>query len=117
MHFITIYTVEAHPIGSVSPYSDKEWPAACSRDKAGNPIGQPPAYEERLKQARKMVSELGIMVPVLIDEFDNPVWCTYGPAPNIAYLVDREGTIIEKQGWYDPQRMENAISKIVNTKF
>jgi hypothetical protein len=56
-----------------------------------------------------MIQEIGITVPVLIDEFDNPVWCTYGPAPNIAYLIDRDGIIIEKQGWYQPELMEKAI--------
>jgi hypothetical protein len=116
MHIITIYTIEAHPVGAVSPYSNKEWTAACSRDKAGNPVGQPVSYQERLTHAKKTIDELGITVPVLIDEFDNPVWCTYGPAPNIAYLIARDGTIVEKQGWYNPTAMENAIGKTITTK-
>jgi hypothetical protein len=45
----------------------------------------------------------------LVDEMDNPVWCTYGPAPNIAYLVGTEGRIIIKQPWYDPKEMEKAL--------
>ena len=60
-----------------------------------------------------MVKELGITVPVLIDEMDNPVWCTYGPAPDIAYLIDTDGTIVEKQGWYQPKSMEIAIDYLV----
>ena len=39
---------------------------------------------------------------------DNPVWCTYGPAPDIAYLTGTDGRIVEKQGWYQPQLMEAA---------
>jgi hypothetical protein len=42
---------------------------------------------------------------------DNPLWCTYGPAPNIAYLIGTNGIIAEKQGWYQPQLMEAAIGK------
>ena len=56
-----------------------------------------------------MVRELGITMPVLIDDMDNPVWSTYGPAPNIAYLIDTDGTIAEKQGWYQPELMDAII--------
>ena len=55
-------------------------------------------------------------MPVLIDEIDNPVWCTYGPAPNIAYLIDRDGIIVEKQGWYQPDLMETVIDKYLDSK-
>lgn len=48
-------------------------------------------------------------MPVLVDEMDNPLWCTYGPAPDIAYLIGTDGKIVEKQGWYDPEQMESAI--------
>ena len=48
-------------------------------------------------------------VPVLVDEMDNPLWCTYGPAPHNAYLIGTEGKIIAKQGWYNPEQMESAI--------
>lgn len=104
MHFIIIYTVEAHPVDSSrqDPYST---------DKEGNPIYQPQTYEARLELARKTVTEEGIEVPVLIDEIDNPVWCTYGPAPDIAYLIGTDGTIVEKQGWYQPELMEAAVEK------
>ncbi len=63
-----------------------------------------------------MIQETGITVPVLIDEIDNPVWCTYGPAPDIAYLIDRDGIIVEKQGWYQPDLMETVIDKYLNSK-
>ena len=46
---------------------------------------------------------------MLVDEMDNPLWCTYGPAPDIAYLIGTDGKIVEKQGWYNPEEMEAAI--------
>jgi len=52
-----------------------------------------------------------ISVLVLVDEIDNPVWCTYGPAPNIAYLIGMDGHIVLKQQWYDPESMEVSIGK------
>jgi len=45
----------------------------------------------------------------LVDEIDNPLWCTYGPAPDIAYLIGTDGTIVKKQIWADSQLMEEAI--------
>ena len=72
---------------------------------------QPSTYEERVTQASEMAKQLGITVPILIDEMDNPVWCTYGPAPNIAYLIGTDGIIREKLGWYDPEDMKSAIQR------
>lgn len=78
-------------------------------DKEGCILLQPTTYEERVTQAAQMADQLGITVPVLIDEMDNPAWCTYGPAPNIAYLIGDDGRIVEKQGWYEPELMRTAI--------
>ena len=116
IHFIIIYTVEAHPIGSPSPYSWSEWPGSASTDTEGNPRTQPTTYQERLALASEMIQEIEITMPVLIDEIDNPVWCSYGPAPNIAYLIDRDGIIVEKQGWYQPDLMETVIDKYLDSK-
>ncbi len=72
---------------------------------------QPLTYEERVELTHKTVIEVGISVPLLVDEIDNLVWCTHGPAPNTAYLIGTNGKIIAKQGWYDPQLMKTAIEE------
>jgi hypothetical protein len=59
--------------------------------------------------ARKTILDQEIDTVVLVDEIDNPVWCTYGPAPNIAYLIGKDGKIVAKQGWFDGVRMEMSI--------
>ena len=109
VQFIIIYIIEAHPVGSPSPYSGKEWAGPASKDEEGCPLTQPENYEERVAQASQMAQELGITIPVLVDDMDNPLWCTYGPAPDIAYLIGTDGSIVEKQGWYQPREMEAAI--------
>jgi len=116
MKFIIIYIVEAHPVGTVCPYTGEEWTTSASRDKDGEPLTQPSTYQERVSQSTQMVQELGITIPVLIDEMDNPVWCTYGPAPNIAYLIDSDGKIVTKQGWYNPQMMKVAIEAYLSSQ-
>jgi len=111
VQFIIVYTVEAHPVGAPSPYSGEEWTTPASMDQEGRPLNQPSTYEERLVQADQMKNELNITVPILIDEVDNAVWCTYGPAPNNAHFIGTDGVIVEKQGWYRPEQMEEAIEQ------
>jgi len=113
VHFTIIYTIEAHPTGPDSPYFNRESLSSYSTDEEGNPVYQPMTYEERLELARKTAADEKIDMPVLVDEIDNPVWCTYGPAPNIAYLIGTEGRIITKQGWYNPEQMESAIQAYI----
>jgi len=44
---------------------------------------------------------------------DNPLWCTYGPAPNAAFLIDRNGVMQTVQQWVDAPALEAAIDRIV----
>ena len=110
-YFITIYVIEPHPSGSASPYSGEEWTGSASTDCEGNPVTQPQTYQERVSLALQMINELKITVPVLIDKIDNPLWSTYGPAPNIAYLISTDGIVIEKQNWYQPAEMKHIIEQ------
>jgi len=102
VHLIILYTKEAHAI-------DTGRVGRSSYGEEGNPIYEPRTYDERVELARKAVAAEGIIVPVLVDEMDNAVWLTYGPAPNIAYLIGTNGKIVKKQGWYQPQEMEADI--------
>ena len=81
-----------------------------SYDSAGEPISQPSTYQERLENARKTIEETGLLMPLLIDNMDNPLWCTYGRLPNNAYLIGRDGKIIVYLKWNDPVEMEQAIN-------
>jgi hypothetical protein len=119
VHFITVYVIEPHPNGSRSPYNKggtgwQEWwayPYLASIDTGPtqDPLFQPRTYKERVAQARSMMRQLGVTTPVLIDEMDNPVWVTYGKMPNCAYLIGQNGTVIERESWYQPAQLESAI--------
>ncbi len=87
IQFTIVYSSEAHP----------------------NELADPTTYEERVALAGQCIQVENINVPVLVDEMDNAVWCTYGRAPNGAYLIGTDGTIVEKQSWFDPELMEEAI--------
>jgi hypothetical protein len=117
VNFILVHTIEAYPVGSPCPYTGSEFiNQQSSYDWNSKPIRQPKTFEERLAQARESIKELQIHVPVLVDSMDNAVWCTYGPASNIAYLIDSDGTIVAKQLNYFPLEMELAILKLLQNK-
>lgn len=78
-------------------------------DVEGNPIEQPILYEERVEMASKLIEDAEIVMPILVDEMDNPLWCTYGRMPNMAYLIGTDGRIVLRQEWNDPSEMDDAI--------
>lgn len=63
--------------------------------------------------AIKTGDEDAVLPTILIDSMDNAVWSTYGPAPNIAYLIGMDGKILLRQPWYDPKGMEEAIKTLL----
>lgn len=60
--------------------------------------------------ARQTAEAEDMTVPLLVDGMDNAVWCTYGPAPNVAYFIGQDGTILTRQEWYDPPAMADAVA-------
>ena len=113
-----VHTIEAYPVGSASPYTQGQEfiNPISSYDWNSKPIKQPATYEDRLKQAKQSIKEIQITIPMLVDDMDNAIWCTYGPASNIAYLINTDGTIVARQLNYDPVEMEKAILKLLQGK-
>ena len=85
-----------------------------SYDDEGNPIEQPTTYEERVAMAAKTIEEAGLLMPVLVDEMDNPMWCSYGRRPNNAYLIGMDGRVLAYQQWCDPIEMETDIEEALD---
>lgn len=61
--------------------------------------------------AAKTIEEAGLLMPVLVDEIDNPLWCSYGRMPNNAYLIGMDGRVVLRQQWNNPAEMEAAIQR------
>jgi hypothetical protein len=101
-----IYAREAHPI--------EDRPMHYSYDAAGNPIEQPDSYQARLELAAKTIDEANLEITVLVDEIDNPVYCSYGQRPNNAFLIGMDGIVRLVQAWNDPLEMEAAILDYLN---
>lgn len=112
VNFLMVYTLEAHPKGEPSPYFGEER-VTKKNVKEGLLFPQPKTMEERVEQAKTCQAHEKMSAPMVIDTMENSTWKAYGSAPNAAYLVGRDGKIVEQQGWFNPETMRAAIVKLL----
>ena len=114
VHIVHLYVIEPHPMTpDVSPYRGEVWEAAYST------LGQPLDLAGRNVNAALTEALLEGEQLLLVDELDpsglvNPVWCSYGPAPNAAYLIGRDGRVEETQPWLNVDAMRQAIDALLD---
>lgn len=106
---VIIYIVEAHPIDVPSPYTDGIWLTPLN-EIAGIHCAQPRTLAERIELAEQLRRRFRLSTPMLIDALDDRAWRAFGSAPNVAILVQPDGRIAVKQGWFDPQEMARAVT-------
>ncbi len=113
VHFVHLYVIEPHPISpDVSPYRGDVWETEYST------LGQPVDLAERNLNAAAMEVLLEGEQLLLVDDLTpagrvNPVWCTYGPAPNAAFLIGQDGIVAAQQDWLDVDAMHTAIDALL----
>lgn len=114
VEILVLYTVEAHPTGSPSPYrpEDEEWLTNVNR-RADVRVRQPENYAQRHDLATKCRATLELKPPILIDTIDNRTWKDYGEAPNAAYLIGTDGRVILRLGWFHSGKLSSAIERHV----
>ena len=95
-----VYTVEAHPNGDISPYFGFE-NVTNQNIQLGILYPQPTTYGERKNVVEDMVTGTGLLAPVYIDGPCNEWWEHFGPAPNNSYLIDTNGIVYSKHGWFN----------------
>lgn len=110
--FLTIYTLEAHPKGDVCPYIGREW-VTDSNEEEGILYRQPLQESEREELAKKAQADVGLHTLVALDDMENSTWKAYGGAPNSAYLIGRDGRVRLRQGWFEPEGLEQALTQEV----
>jgi hypothetical protein len=106
---VVIYTIDAHPKTDACPYTGKEWvPRDNERDNVL--VRQPTTLDERLSLARQYQQRFSSNAIILVDTMDNASWHALGEAPNLGLLVDRDGIVQLRQGWFDAKQMQAAIA-------
>lgn len=122
LHFVLVYVVEPHPKPpDVSPYRGSAWPLDYSN------YPQPTNYPGRVSNAKHIndAFALNSTFTILLDDLtphvaalgngNNPVWCTWGPAPNAAWLIGTDGNVELAQTWFDKPAMDAAIKKLLGS--
>ena len=108
INFFVAYTVEAHPIVDVSPYSGDVW-TTNANNNSGVLYEQPKTYGERLELVNFLTSNASINCDILVDGPCNEFWLNFGEAPNRAYLIDSTGKVVVSHGWFDYPSMVTSI--------
>ena len=115
VHFQLVYTLEAHPAGSKSPYDEGEWLTWWNR-LTDVRIRQPRTPAERADVARMSRKTLSLKYPVAVDVMDNRVWRDYGAASSPAFVIDRQGKIALRQVWLDPEGIDAVLDRLLESR-
>lgn len=113
MVFFMVYTIDAHPFDTGSPYSPegKVWIAKNNvRDNVK--AAQPKTYKQRVELARKWMTENSIAFPVLVDNPDNLFWKKFGQAPNMVYIITPSQEVFYKQAWFNKEKLAKQLESL-----
>lgn len=109
--FVLVYVVDPHPLApDPSPYRGEPWEFQYSKFR------QARSHEERADDANQ-VSVKDVFDEVLVDDLEpdnpagnNPVWCTWGPAPNPGWLLSaKSGRVLLGQPWLNTTEMRSIM--------
>ena len=102
--FFVVYVQEAHPTDG--------WQVDSNVDE-GVLYRQHQNYEERESVASSCRVDLGLSIPVLVEEMDNAIDEAYGAAPERLYVIGADGQVAYQGGagphFFDLDEWEHAI--------
>ncbi len=110
LNIVIVYVIEAHPVGSVCPYKGVE-DVTPENERDGILRKQPKTLDDRVELAAEFKRLLRINVPIYVDNVQDEAWKGLGAAPNLALLVDREGLVVSRSGWFEGKKSQEAIEK------
>ncbi len=106
--FYIVYIQEAHPIDAWQVNDNVEDDVL---------VASPTTREERVNVAGMCVRNLGIELPALVDEPDNPVERAYTGWPDRLYVIDREGKVAYKSApgpfGFKPDEVEATLGRLL----
>ncbi len=113
LYVVVVYTVEAHPESDASPYGNGRARPSSANRREGIRYEQPTALEQRLKLAREFKERVDIGVTMAVDKMDNSLWKRLGGGPNMGILVDTNGKVVAKHGWFHGPSMTRSIEAML----
>ncbi len=115
INIAVIYTIEAHPTDTSVYFGYIN--ITSQNTSEGIFFPSPATYGERKAMVDTLPSYASINAPVYIDGPCNEWWHAYGPAPNNAYIIDTDGRVLSKHGWFDrnPDDIFCNLDSLLNT--
>lgn len=114
VNVVILYVIEAHPVGSVCPYKGVE-DITPENERDGLLRKQPKTLENRLELAQEFKRLLRIQMPIYVDNMRDEAWKAIGAAPNVALLVDQDGIVAARSGWFEGKKSEEAIENLLRS--
>jgi hypothetical protein len=112
LNVVIVYVIEAHPVGSICPYKGVE-DITPENERDGILRRQPDTLEDRLELAQEFKRYLRAGTLIYIDNMKNEAWKALGAAPNLALLVDKQGIVVARKGWFEGTAMQKVIDPFV----
>ncbi|HHZ65986.1 MAG TPA: T9SS type A sorting domain-containing protein [Flavobacteriales bacterium] len=97
---IGIYQLEAHPDDDYSPNSGTFGNVSANVNQ-GIVVNQHATYAARKAAAQDLITNEGLNIPVYMDGPCNEWWTNFGPGPATGYIINANGTVFVKHGWFD----------------
>lgn len=112
VNVFVIYTIEAHPTDTSVYFGNINTTSQNIND--GVLFPNPLTYGDRKQMVDTMSNWVSLNAPVFIDGPCNEWWNNFGPAPNNSYLIDTNGIVISKHGWFHKLPTDNIFCDIDN---
>ena len=89
--FLVLYVREAHP---------------------GRKVPAHGAPEQKCSNAQRVQQEYKERRNILVDDLEGTAHRRYGLAPDLIYIVDRDGTVVYRSVWNDPKDVETVLTAL-----
>lgn len=104
-----VYVAEAHPTDG--------WQVQ-QNVRQGVLVANHKAMEDRIKAAEKMQQDLGLKLPIIIDEMDDKISKAYDGWPDRIYIIDQNQKIVYRGDpgprGFSPRLAREALAELIN---
>lgn len=70
-------------------------------------------YGHKMSYARELVQLKNLHIPILVDEMEEKHHEMLGNLPNMAYVVNKEGTVEYTATWLDAAAVDEVLAELV----
>ena len=110
VNVVILYQREAHPKPESQTVNRQR---IRFRGTTAEQYPQPKTLDERLTLAKNFDQHMSSDVRIVVADIGGDVNEALGMGPNMGLLINREGKIFVKQGWYDIEAMDTEVAELL----